>query len=128
MSGVPARTIRYTPFLPPLTGRSNVRAARVFSRAGLDQALGSSRSVPRALVAMASQIKGVFSAADGSVRLFLEFWQQAQRDPHVWKEFIAPYRRYQEYFARNPHQPYCTFVVSPKVAKFRKKFAARRKA
>ena len=67
---------------------------------GLGEALSSSKSVPRALVAMAGQMKGVFSAADGSVRLFLEFWQQAQRDPRVWKEFIAPYRRYQEYFAK----------------------------
>jgi len=28
-----------------------------------------------------------------------------------------------EYFRRNGDQPYCTFVVAPKVAKFRKKFA-----
>ena len=68
--------------------------------AGLGQALSSSASVPRGLVAMAGQMKSVFSAADGSVQLFLEFWQQARRDPQVWKEFIAPYRRYQEYFAR----------------------------
>jgi len=34
---------------------------------------------------------------------------------------------HQEYFARNPHQGYCMFVVSPKVAKFRKKFAEKRK-
>src|SRR5262249_27097272 len=30
---------------------------------------------------------------------------------------------HQEYFARNPGQGYCSFVVAPKVAKFRKKFA-----
>ena len=29
---------------------------------------------------------------------------------------------HQEYFARNPHQPYCQAVVAPKVAKFRKHF------
>jgi peptide-methionine (S)-S-oxide reductase len=29
---------------------------------------------------------------------------------------------HQEYFARNPNQPYCQFVVAPKVAKFRKKY------
>jgi peptide-methionine (S)-S-oxide reductase len=34
---------------------------------------------------------------------------------------------HQEYFARNPSQPYCTFIVSPKVAKFRKQFAAKMK-
>jgi peptide-methionine (S)-S-oxide reductase len=34
---------------------------------------------------------------------------------------------HQEYFASNPQQPYCAFVVAPKLAKFRKKFAAKRK-
>ncbi len=34
---------------------------------------------------------------------------------------------HQEYFARNPGQPYCMFVVAPKMAKFRNKFAARLK-
>jgi peptide-methionine (S)-S-oxide reductase len=29
---------------------------------------------------------------------------------------------HQEYFARNPRQPYCQFVVAPKVQKFRKNF------
>jgi peptide-methionine (S)-S-oxide reductase len=32
---------------------------------------------------------------------------------------------HQEYFQNNPNQPYCTFVVSPKMAKFREKFAAK---
>ena len=34
---------------------------------------------------------------------------------------------HQEYFRNNPAQPYCSFVVAPKLAKFRRKFAARRK-
>jgi peptide-methionine (S)-S-oxide reductase len=29
---------------------------------------------------------------------------------------------HQEYFARNPYQPYCQAVVAPKVQKFRKNF------
>jgi len=32
---------------------------------------------------------------------------------------------HQEYFARNPNQPYCVAVVAPKVAKFRKHFMDR---
>lgn len=32
---------------------------------------------------------------------------------------------HQDYFARNPSQPYCLYVVSPKVAKFRKQFATK---
>jgi len=35
---------------------------------------------------------------------------------------------HQEYFANNPNQPYCTAVVAPKVAKFRKKFVDRLKS
>ncbi|HCS38603.1 MAG TPA: peptide-methionine (S)-S-oxide reductase [Anaerolineaceae bacterium] len=30
---------------------------------------------------------------------------------------------HQQYFARNPNQGYCQFVVAPKVAKFRQKYA-----
>jgi AcrR family transcriptional regulator len=67
--------------------------------AELGRALDRSSNVPEGLVAMAAEMKNVFSAADGRVQLFLEFWQQARRDPEVWKEFIAPYRRYQGYFS-----------------------------
>ena len=35
---------------------------------------------------------------------------------------------HQEYFQNNPQQPYCSYVVAPKVRKFREKFAASRKA
>jgi peptide-methionine (S)-S-oxide reductase len=34
---------------------------------------------------------------------------------------------HQRYFDQNPHQPYCMFVVAPKLAKFREKFAKRLK-
>jgi peptide-methionine (S)-S-oxide reductase len=34
---------------------------------------------------------------------------------------------HQEYFARNPFQGYCTAVVGPKVAKFRKQFSSKLK-
>lgn len=34
---------------------------------------------------------------------------------------------HQEYFSRNPLQGYCQFVVSPKVAKFRKQFVSKLK-
>lgn len=34
---------------------------------------------------------------------------------------------HQEYFANNGSQPYCRFVVAPKVEKFRSKFGAREK-
>ncbi|MGH8693425.1 MAG: peptide-methionine (S)-S-oxide reductase MsrA, partial [Burkholderiales bacterium] len=34
---------------------------------------------------------------------------------------------HREYFQNNPNQPYCHYVVAPKVAKFREKFARRLK-
>lgn len=34
---------------------------------------------------------------------------------------------HQEYFRRNPSQPYCAIVVGPKVAKFRKQYSGRLK-
>lgn len=37
-------------------------------------------------------------------------------------EFYMAEDYHQEYFARNPYQPYCTAVVAPKVSKFRKHF------
>ncbi|MFZ9195118.1 MAG: peptide-methionine (S)-S-oxide reductase MsrA [Burkholderiales bacterium] len=41
--------------------------------------------------------------------------------PHFYA--AEPY--HQEYYENNPRQPYCQFVVAPKVAKFRQKFATR---
>ena len=41
--------------------------------------------------------------------------------------FFEAERYHQEYFARNPGQPYCNVVVAPKVAKFRKHFIERLK-
>ena len=57
----------------------------------------------------------------------------------VWKDRIVtevipagdfyPAEDYhQEYFQNNSLQPYCQFVVAPKVEKFRSKFGAKRKA
>jgi methionine-S-sulfoxide reductase len=40
-------------------------------------------------------------------------------------KFYAAEDYHQNYFANNPQQPYCSFVVSPKVRKFREKFAAK---
>jgi peptide-methionine (S)-S-oxide reductase len=42
-------------------------------------------------------------------------------------DFYVAEDYHQEYFQTNPYQPYCQFVVAPKVAKFRKKFFDRLK-
>ena len=41
--------------------------------------------------------------------------------------FYEAERYHQEYFERNGGQPYCQFIVAPKVAKFRKQFLERLK-
>ena len=48
---------------------------------------------------------------------------------------IAPFESFyeaedyhQEYFERNPNQPYCRILIAPKVAKFRKAYAERLKS
>ncbi len=42
--------------------------------------------------------------------------------------FYAAEDYHQEYFSRNPYQPYCQVVIAPKVAKFRKKYMERLRA
>ncbi len=43
------------------------------------------------------------------------------------KAFYPAEDDHQEYFRRNPDQPYCWVVIEPKVAKFRKQFLAKLK-
>ena len=52
------------------------------------------------------------------------------RDPIVTQlrpatAFYVAEDYHQEYFAHNPRQPYCAYVVAPKVHKFREHFAAK---
>lgn len=44
------------------------------------------------------------------------------------REFFMAEDYHQEYFANNGNQPYCQFVVAPKVKKFQQKFAEKMKA
>ena len=58
--------------------------------------------------------------------------EKLYRDPIVTQvapasTFYAAEDYHQEYFAHNAYQPYCQFVVAPKVAKFRKHFTDRLK-
>ena len=43
-------------------------------------------------------------------------------------EFYPAEDYHQEYFRNHPNQPYCAYVVAPKVRKFSQKFADQRKA
>jgi AcrR family transcriptional regulator len=55
--------------------------------------------VPQAILQMAEMVGALFQTADIHLPIFLEFWTQANHDPQVWEATIAPYRRYQSYFA-----------------------------
>jgi peptide-methionine (S)-S-oxide reductase len=44
-----------------------------------------------------------------------------------FKAFYKAEDYHQNYFANNPNQPYCRFVIAPKVAKFREKYRVRLK-
>ncbi len=65
---------------------------------GLDAARKG--NVPETLVHMTSLLPAIFAVAEDRLPMFLEFWLQASRNETVWKAVIAPYRHYQENFAK----------------------------
>lgn len=67
----------------------------------IDAGLEAARqdTVPQRLIHMTNTLPAIFAAADERLPMFLEFWLQASRDEAVWKNTIAPYRHYREYFA-----------------------------
>jgi AcrR family transcriptional regulator len=56
-------------------------------------------NVPESLLRMAGVAQHVFQGADEQLRLYMEFWTKAGRDPAVKKAIIAPYRRYHKFFS-----------------------------
>lgn len=78
---------------------------------GLDAQFSAVRAqsapVPDMLRQMARAARGIFADASqpgftgqaGQLPLFLEFWTQATRDPLIWEKTVAPYQRYEAYFA-----------------------------
>ncbi|MCE3000695.1 MAG: peptide-methionine (S)-S-oxide reductase MsrA [Betaproteobacteria bacterium] len=70
------------------------------------------------------------AAAEGAIRRLTEarvFPRPIVTEVTAAPEFFPAEDYHQEYFERNPRQPYCQYVVAPKVAKFRQKFATRLK-
>lgn len=70
------------------------------------------------------------TAAEAAVRRLTE--AKTYGNPIVTEIATAPKfypaeRYHQSYFRNNQRQPYCQYVVSPKVAKFRQQFASRLK-
>lgn len=67
---------------------------------GFDLMRQEDHTVPQVIIQMAEMAGSLFQTADIHLPIFLEFWTQANHDPQVWDAAIAPYRRYQSYFAR----------------------------
>lgn len=71
--------------------------------AGIDAGFNAMRQeahdVPKTILQMAELVGSLFQTADIHLPIFLEFWTQANHDPLIWETAIAPYRRYQAYFA-----------------------------
>jgi AcrR family transcriptional regulator len=57
------------------------------------------KGVPQAILQMAGLVGTLFQSDDIHLPIFIEFWTRANHDPLVWEAAIAPYRRYQSYFA-----------------------------
>jgi peptide-methionine (S)-S-oxide reductase len=83
-----------------------------------------------------TQYRSVIFYHDDEQKAIAEKMIQELDEEHVWSKPIVTEVRpaqtfyvaedyHQEYFRNNPAQPYCSFVVAPKVAKFRQKFAAK---
>lgn len=84
------------------------------------------------------QYRSVIFASNDAQRADAEGVVAELTREHVWPDPIVtqiegpatfyPAETYhQDYFERNPRQPYCAYVVAPKVAKFRKAYADRLK-
>jgi len=71
---------------------------------GIDKQLFSRRSlektIPETIQDMGSTLGVIFQVASGQLPMFMEFMIQASRDKEVWNAVIAPYRQYQQRFAR----------------------------
>jgi AcrR family transcriptional regulator len=65
----------------------------------LDLTLASSQNIPDALISMAQGTGPLFEAAESHIRIILEFWIQAGRQPELWKSTVAPYHHYIDQFS-----------------------------
>lgn len=64
-----------------------------------NKAASSAPSVPEALERMAGTTGRIFNDLESGFPILLEFWQQASRQPEIWKRAVAPYRHYLDFFA-----------------------------
>ena len=86
-----------------------------------------------------TQYRSVVFYHDEEQKALTEAYKQQLDASGTWKdpivteispapEFYPAEDYHQDYFSRNGDQPYCAFVVRPKVEKFKQKFASRLKS
>lgn len=66
----------------------------------LERIASSGATFPETLASMAKMIDDIFVQYGNQILMLFEFWMQASREPEVWKTVIAPFQRYQTYFAK----------------------------
>lgn len=54
--------------------------------------------VPSGLSSMTEVLPFIFAEAEDQVRMYLEFWTQATRDPVIYQALIRPYVKYTRFF------------------------------
>ncbi len=67
--------------------------------AGFNLMRQQTHDVPQVILQMAEMVGTLFQTSDIHLPIFLEFWTHANHDPQVWEATVAPYHRYQTYFA-----------------------------
>ncbi|MCZ2115947.1 MAG: peptide-methionine (S)-S-oxide reductase MsrA [Anaerolineae bacterium] len=81
-----------------------------------------------------SQYRSVIFYHDEAQRAAAEKTRAEAEAAHIWpdpfvtqivplEQFYEAEDYHQDYYVNNPNQPYCVYVVDPKVRKFRKSFA-----
>jgi AcrR family transcriptional regulator len=66
---------------------------------GLEHLRSGADTVPQELLRMTDMVRQVFQDARGKLPIFLEFMIKAGRSPVVWQATVAPFRKYETFFA-----------------------------
>lgn len=64
---------------------------------GFEQSIQVAPSVPEAIEHMAYTAAKILQSERAHLSIILEFWRQAYRDPTIWQNASAHYRRYHRY-------------------------------
>jgi hypothetical protein len=59
----------------------------------------ASENIPQAMETIAAQSSALYDAVEAGFPILLEFWRQANNDPVIWQQAIAPYRQFLRFFA-----------------------------